>query len=397
MDTKRTLSLFLLVFLALAPGILYAQRTPRTEISGVVYDAETEAPLPGVHVFIESTTLGTATANDGRFTLKRIPLGSHQLVITMIGYETQTTPLRLTGTALAGLDVRLTPAVIEMQELVVVEERPRPPRRWRRQLRRFTREFIGRSENARDCRILNPDVLRFSQRYQWFSAKADDPLLIENRALGYRIRFYLDEFIIDNGRIRYKGPVHFEPLEPADEAEQARWAAERLRAYNGSLRHFLATLADASERVQLRQEWLAQQGFKLDFHYAKEGVMYLEKYKPSVDPGDLVAEAETAFERTLFWEDFDYLNVVYTGELEEEDYVVQTLGRRRAWVHNPYFPMEPTHQITWLQLEGAPAVFTLDGLLDDPYALTMSGYMGWERFADRLPDDYQPPPDEPGF
>ena len=67
-----------------------------------------------------------------------------------------------------------------------------------------------------------------------------------------------------------------------------------------------------------------------------------------------------------------------------------TLGARNKWVPNPYFPMEPTHQISWLQLEGAPATFTLDGLLDDPYRLTVSGYLGWERFADRLPNDYHP-------
>jgi hypothetical protein len=75
-----------LFFLAVIPG--FSQK-----IQGFVYELDGEQkklPLPGANVFWAGTTMGTATDKDGAFAL---PIGSsksHMLVISYVGYESDT-------------------------------------------------------------------------------------------------------------------------------------------------------------------------------------------------------------------------------------------------------------------------------------------------------------------
>lgn len=57
------------------------------EIAGRVLDAETREPLPFVNVFLDSTRMGTATANDGSFLLRQVPPGKYRLRLSRLGYE----------------------------------------------------------------------------------------------------------------------------------------------------------------------------------------------------------------------------------------------------------------------------------------------------------------------
>ncbi|MGA7305739.1 MAG: carboxypeptidase-like regulatory domain-containing protein, partial [Rhodothermales bacterium] len=54
-------------------------------ISGHVVDAETDAALPGVNVFISNTTLGDASGTDGSFRVASVPGGQVEIVASMIG------------------------------------------------------------------------------------------------------------------------------------------------------------------------------------------------------------------------------------------------------------------------------------------------------------------------
>jgi hypothetical protein len=63
-------------------GSAYAQVT----VSGVVTDAETGDALPGANVVVEGTTFGTATDQNGRYSLS-VPSGTHTFTASFIGYE----------------------------------------------------------------------------------------------------------------------------------------------------------------------------------------------------------------------------------------------------------------------------------------------------------------------
>ena len=63
-----------------------AQKT--VTISGVVKDASTGNPIAGANVIVEDTDLGSATDEDGNFTIEDVSPGS-ELIASVIGYENQ--------------------------------------------------------------------------------------------------------------------------------------------------------------------------------------------------------------------------------------------------------------------------------------------------------------------
>ena len=63
-----------------------AQKT--ISVSGVVKDASTGNPIAGANVIVEGTDLGSATDEDGNFTIEDVSAGS-ELTASVIGYENQ--------------------------------------------------------------------------------------------------------------------------------------------------------------------------------------------------------------------------------------------------------------------------------------------------------------------
>lgn len=78
---------FYFLFLLLA-GKLHAQQFV---VHGKVTNSRLE-PLPLVSIQVKGNSSGTATKNDGTYRLL-LPVGNHELVVTMIGYQTQIFPL----------------------------------------------------------------------------------------------------------------------------------------------------------------------------------------------------------------------------------------------------------------------------------------------------------------
>lgn len=61
----------------------------QTSISGLVTDAETNEPIPGVNILIQGTSEGTNTDFDGNFTLSSDQAAPFTVVISSIGFSTQ--------------------------------------------------------------------------------------------------------------------------------------------------------------------------------------------------------------------------------------------------------------------------------------------------------------------
>lgn len=106
---------FLVLLLSCLPGLLTAQSGA---LHGRVVDAQTEAPLPGVHLFLNGTTLGTTSAADGTFHLAPVPFGSYVLLTRTLGFA----PVRLAVTVAeqtAPLTLMLTEHTVAFEEIVV--------------------------------------------------------------------------------------------------------------------------------------------------------------------------------------------------------------------------------------------------------------------------------------
>lgn len=114
--TKKCMLFFLLIALS---STLFAGTVGK--ISGIIKDSKTGQPLPGVNVFIENTTLGASTDMDGYYVILNVPVGSHNVKASFVGYQEiavrdVTVSVDLTST----VNFELTPTTLEMSEVIVV-------------------------------------------------------------------------------------------------------------------------------------------------------------------------------------------------------------------------------------------------------------------------------------
>ncbi len=220
-----------------------AQTESRVKISGQVKDAGTGEPLASANVFLANTTLGAATNDTGFYEIQHVPLGTHELFVSLIGYTAQKLVLRVTGAGEAQIDISLKAKPVELPPVNIFVL----GREWKKRLKRFERWFWGDVYNASECKILNPEVLDFEveKKPQIFYATANQPLQIENKTLGYQAQIFLEDFSYEpkTEEIRFYFTPKYEELASADAEEMKKWQENRRKAFLGSFRHFLVALA----------------------------------------------------------------------------------------------------------------------------------------------------------
>ncbi len=379
MSRRRPLLILLhLVSLAslLLPSLaVQAQPNMAAELNGRVIDAETGVPLTGAHVFIAKSMIGTTTDRDGKYSLTGVPTGAHRLYVSMLGFEDDFLDIMLRASKAYTFDFDLTPAVIGIGEIVVEAERDK---NWKKRLERFTREFIGETPNSLETRIVNPEVLDFEAQRGSLTAIAAEPLIIENRALGYRVQYFLRDFESTPGRVRYDGEGLYSELEPESPDEAADWEQKRRASFMGSFRHFLlALIADRTEAQGFKTYSRPSAGGKVGDTF-NQGMAIAQQRFP-LDPLNLLSPGEAPNEYIL---DFKgHLEIVYLGEKEEESYLDWSMRPERS---NPRF------QTSWTYLDHGPAIVDYKGDTLDPYSVVFMGYLAFERVADEPPKEYRP-------
>ena len=122
---KKTLSLLLisLFFIAISSSAPSAQSTGALE--GRVTDSVSGEGLPGVNVTISGTVLGAATDADGRFVIRRIPVGAYRASITMIGYKRAEQLVTIEADATHTISLSLEETILETPEVMVTANKRR--------------------------------------------------------------------------------------------------------------------------------------------------------------------------------------------------------------------------------------------------------------------------------
>ena len=132
------------------------------------------------------------------------------------------------------LNFELEEEVIVLGDLTISDVRDK---KWDKRLQKFKTFFIGSTANAREVEILNPEILDLSESDGTLVASAETPLLIENRALGYRIEHHLHHFVVDGEETWQDGESFFIKMTPENEKQARKWEKNRLKAYRGSAQH----------------------------------------------------------------------------------------------------------------------------------------------------------------
>lgn len=337
-------------------------------VKGKITDEQTGEPLPFANVFISNTTFGSTTDIDGNFEISGQLPQNFELAASFIGYYTKFRNIALSGRNSVTVNFDLTPKVDQLDE---IQLKSRRDKKWERNLKRFERVFLAVLDDPflKKSKITNPWILDFQQGREggmrYFAATAQDPILIENEALGYHIEYHLQRFVETRRGFQYYGLVNFSELEGVDGKEDLRNTT-----YQGSLRHFVKSLVDRT-------------------------VDTLEYEIYQVIPDNFLTKRTNDFTQELgesivkIHRDSLYICDLPNGlTLIELPYKIEVHNRKKPWPNNYYENIY--HSISWL--EAPEGYFVVDdyGVLPDPTQLERAGNMGRERVARFLPHDFEP-------
>ncbi|MFS4418119.1 carboxypeptidase-like regulatory domain-containing protein [Maribacter sp. 2307ULW6-5] len=398
--------IFLLFF-----NLFYFQISAQIYLEGKIY--VNNEPQSNVSVYLNNTTTGTITNKDGEFNLE-VKNGVHQLIISHLGFKTIAHNVD-TETYKKPLVFSLLEEDFPLDEVVVKGKRSNDD--WEYHYSVFVREFIGTDELSKHCTIKNRDVLsfEFDAQNNVFTAKAIEPLLIENEALGYAISYDLQYFSLEKNISKYLGYSYFKELR-GSKGKHKKWRKNRLKAYHGSQLHFYRSVVKHA---------LQKEGFVINQFVRKKN-----KDRPSpervIRAGKILSKSNVVFnlsgkmdrpensidsaliilEKAKLPKYIDYLSkdeiassdiildegkqtyllfnhnlrVTYLREKEENNYILR----------NPFSkPRKAVSQASnVIPLAKKIKVYPI-GVLANPLDVLYEGYWSYTKFANSLPLDYR--------
>lgn len=387
---------FILVIMCLVHHLCPAQQN-MMQVTGTVMNAEDMRPLAGASIYLSNTTLGAISSDSGTFHLTDIPPGRYDMVVAYLGYKTNIISIN-EQSDLNEMKIKLHPGGRLLPEVVVSAGA-----HWKERYGVFIMSFIGRDKNAAQCKIINSKVLVFKyvDSNHFFSASANEPLIIENAALGYKIHYQLKSFIRQNNHTSYLGYSHFELMVPRNNKEEKRWESNRKLAYYGSQLHFIRSLLHRSLKVD---GFIVKKLVKSDDSLAGHPVLYKWTGKEFKNEDTIVVSRSEWNKRSGF-------NILYPGPVPYDSMISRPSGsvyHQLAFTNSLYIiytKRKGSLNFFWGYVPGKyryvfPAsILTMkvsrvsvdnNGNLEDPLAITAEGYWATQRIADMLPLDYSP-------
>ena len=343
-----------IIFLLISPALLFyygSAQTRSTVVKGRVLEYETGKPLENVNVFASGTTWGTTTNESGFFQIKNLPPGNHEIVASMIGYESQTKIVQLKSGTIVELEFKLPEAHYELEAVTVSGE---VPTAWKNNYKIFEKRFLGASQFANDCIIKNPEVLNFTwTNKHHLTAKAEETLKIINEGLGYEINCVLVKFDWDAENYHVQAAVRpsFTELKDSTGTQKKNWLYNRKIAYAGSIDNFLQAVKNKN---------LQANGFQVYQDLGPLSEVPLTRLNHVIGP--LASKNNSQY----FLSFSGYLRVLYV--LKDPD--------------NP--------EVSWIKLTYPTVTLDSYGYPIEPLPFEIYGYWTHLGMADMLPKYYSP-------
>ena len=115
----KTNNLFIRIILAVLILSLNGFAQEKGKITGKITDASDGEPLFGANVIITGTAIGDATDFDGNYKIRNLDPGTYNVQFRYLGFETQTMDVTVVAGKTLEIDVALSIATIEGEEVVV--------------------------------------------------------------------------------------------------------------------------------------------------------------------------------------------------------------------------------------------------------------------------------------
>lgn len=370
------------------------------KISGTITDVDSGEPIPFANVFFASTSIGISSDMEGKFVLQNFPNGKYDFTIAYVGYEPFQQAFEFNGSEFR-LTIKLKTEEVKLREIIIKADTTG----WAQNFATFKRNFLGETENAAKCKILNPrDIhLYFDRQARVLVAHASKPIVIENKALGYTIQYYLRKFELDysKGSLEVFGVPSFQKLDPKNERQQRQWAKERERAFYGSIPHYLRTLLSntwQAEGFEVRKinlipnperpskEFIEKKLAELKADITSSGDSLVYYSKLAAKP-EMIEKISADISKTTELVDVASGilfkgNVVVRYNMEKEENGYLTVARRTI----------RKEQDSYLRALDSIRIYS-NGYYEPVQNVFVELYWAWsEKISDMLPYDYSPTP-----
>jgi hypothetical protein len=358
MQNLRSLLLFVGVLISAAVSAQFS-------ITGKIIDAGSREPLSGASVYCQNTTVGTVTNKDGQFSLSLKP-GGYELIISFTGYQTKQIRIGQSDNVLP--DIELAKEDKSLGE-VIVKTSNEVKDGWAKYGSFFIDHFIGTTPNATKTVLTNPEVLHFYflKKSNKLRVLATEPLQIENRGLGYNLKYQLDSFIYyyNTDINSYRGFCLYSEMQPETDSLKMVWERNRKNAYAGSKLEFMRSYYDST---------LLQDGYTIDMLDENNDKVFNRIQDPydTLYYGalDSTMQVEIWYPRKL--------SITYTKKKPEPEYLKQFK-----------LPKNVAVQLSYIDIKDAIGIQE-NGYYYDQKDWINQGYWSWKNLADQLPYDYTP-------
>jgi hypothetical protein len=344
-------------------------------VSGIVAD-EKGQPVKSATVFISGTEKITMTDDAGRFLFHKIDAGTFTVSVSMVGYFPYAQNIIIKENAV-NVSIILKLKTIVLAEVVIGGK----VSAWATNYEVFKKAFLGTSANGRQCVILNPSIINFTTKNGALLADADEFLIIENKRLGYKIKYLLKDFsyTYDAKLSLYTGESVFEEMQGPEQLKK-EWAKNRADTYKGSQMHFLRSVF--SDNL-LSEGFVTRQLFALVTLKEDNKIKYLNR--AFIDPGQvnldtLVAGIDTSFKSLKF----TTLYVLYDKKEAARLKGSPVTGK------NPQNIELDNDRGTIIKLQASEAIIDRKGSYTNYKAFYVVGGFAKRRVGDQLPVEYQP-------
>ena len=399
----------------------------KSQFSGQVLSADTKIPVAFANVYINNTMIGTVTNEKGMFSIDHIPELKFDLIISCIGYETQKLSLEKNKIP-SPLIILFKPKFNELQEVIV---EPYEKDGWEKWGQTFTDNFIGTASFAQDCKLINRDAVhfRFEKKRNTIIATANEPLIIENNALGYILKYDLSkfEFNPDTNEFFFQGFPFFEEMKTDRRGLAKRWMENRQLAYYGSIMHFMRSLfrntlvlekfevknivsvsKEERKRVESLYKTLSKQppvlkktvmyGIGKEFSVTDstaikylDSMIYYESVVKQPDKNIVLINSLLNGDKLAYTIDSFAIGFHFQGKIQ-----IAYIPRRNPTEYQRYLPknayFSPVSSVIYL-INDKPVVVLANGSYFEGSELMIQGYWAWwEKMCTKLPYEYWPPP-----
>jgi len=359
-----------IVFFVLLSCTCFAQAT----FKGKVLNEATGEPLAGASIYFNNTSYGTASNQNGEFSIPFPSIPHPELIISSVGFDI------ISYKVANGEDInrryvfKMMAKQSLMQDIVVLPDATR-----RKYLKIFSDNFLGITQEGATSKLKNIDGIYFTKdpadRYS-FKAYCDTPLVIVNKMLGYRVYFQLQEFYYNEntGATSFYGFTRYEEM-----GDKKRWLKHRRKAYYGSTMHFFRSLISH----KLNENSFKVFFIRTDSITKPDGrIQAMDMAIPTTDSALVRKDSsETEVKYVASWK--IKLMVQYNKDPASKAYLRQNTFLNGSLPVGFRAYMVFKEGINELEIDS-------NGILINPMDISFSGYWIYEKAANLLPYDYNP-------